>query len=118
MAQVDDKPFMIRWTGGDTVDVIDSNQNVVATLNFDQLLGFKGMWASTDRGKEWVPVWAEKDTGAIFTGNVPVPVTITYTRNADNFITSEVWQLPGCTITVTYTRNAANFITQTAVVIS
>lgn len=118
MAVTTDKPYKIRWTGGNKVQVIDNIGNEVATLDFEQILGFKGMWASTDRGKEWVPVWAEKDTGAIFTGSVPVPVTITYTRNAANFITSEVWQLPGCTITVTYTRNVDNFITQTAVVIT
>ena len=113
-----DKPFSLQWSGGKTVVVVDKDGNEVASLSIDQCFGMVGIWGTTDRGRKWTPVTLDEKTGVIHVDSIPSTATVVYTRNAANFITSEVWTTATCVITITYTRNAANFITQTSVVVS
>ena len=113
-----DKPFSLQWSGGNQVMVIDKDGNEVAKLSLDQFFGMVGIWGSTDRGRKWVPVWVDESTHSMHVINVPTTASVAYTRNADNFITVEVWTLATCVITITFTRNADNFITAKTVVVS
>lgn len=117
---INKEPYTIRWneqSPGKRIDVVDVNQNVVATFTLSNLFQFAGMWGSPDKGGTWTPIWIDEKLGTIHTDGLPSTATVVYTRNADNYITSEVHTLAGITITITYTRNADNYITKREVLV-
>lgn len=117
------QPYSFRWAEKERgksprIQILDADGSMQGEFTLNELISFVGMWGSSDRGLEWVPLWVNKLTGALRVEDLPVTASIVYTRNADNFITQEVWALAGSTVTVTYTRNADNFITARVVVVS